>query len=196
MRIRSEEKELLVRKKTVELVAERGLDGWSMHQLAKAAGVATATLYIYFADREDLLVQVCAEVSNRLLQMSLRGLKATTPFGVGLRLQWDNRLAHFREHPLEVAFVEHLRYSPYYQQVLPLLIRSHGDLLGDFLRRAETVGELIPLPYEAYWSLAFAPLYQLFRFDSQQSNAAKTSFKLNNELIAHVFQCVIKSLTP
>ena len=196
VRTRNEEKEQLVRQKTVELVARYGLEGLSMHKLAKAAGVAAATLYIYFTDREDLLVQVCAEVTNRLLDTSLQGLTPDMSFAAGLRLQWRNRLAHYRQFPEEVAFTEHLRYSPYYQKVLPLLVEQHADRLGAFMTRAAAAGEVAPMPFELYWAVAFAPLYQLLRFDQQPQAGYSGQFVVSDTLLEQALRMVVQAVKP
>ena len=54
MRLRDEQKELLVRTKALELLVAEGFNGFSMHKLAKAANVSPATLYIYFQNKEDV----------------------------------------------------------------------------------------------------------------------------------------------
>ena len=51
MRTRDEKKEHAIRRRALEIIVERGFDGFSMQKLAKAAGVSPATLYIYFKDR-------------------------------------------------------------------------------------------------------------------------------------------------
>ncbi len=61
MRKRDTNKELAIRQKALEMIVKDGLDGFSMQNLAKAAGVSPATIYIYCKDRKDLIVQLCLE---------------------------------------------------------------------------------------------------------------------------------------
>src|ERR1043165_8078268 len=52
---------------------QEGLDGFSMQKLAKAAKVSPATLYIYYKDREDLIMRIAIEITNDLLEASING---------------------------------------------------------------------------------------------------------------------------
>ena len=58
MRTRDENKELTIREKALEMAVKDGFDGLSMQKLARAAGVSPATIYIYFKDRDDLILQL------------------------------------------------------------------------------------------------------------------------------------------
>ena len=57
MKPRDENKILDIYRATLELVKETGLAGITMGQIAKEAGLATGTVYIYFNNKEDLIVQ-------------------------------------------------------------------------------------------------------------------------------------------
>jgi hypothetical protein len=65
-----------------------------------------------------------------------------------------------------------------------------------FLKRAIEKGELIPLPKEVFWTLAFAPLYQLIHFAQDGHNMAGEPFVLTEEIMRMTFNQVIKSLKP
>src|SRR5687768_3148818 len=114
MRTRDEQKEEAIRRQAIEMIAKEGLDEFSVNKLAKAAGVSVATLYIYYKDREDLIVELCRQVSTHMLECSLKNFNPDMSFEEGLRIQWINRAAYFMEYPLEVQFIEHVRYSHYY----------------------------------------------------------------------------------
>jgi AcrR family transcriptional regulator len=58
MRTRDENKESAIRQKAIEMIVKKGFDGLSMQKLAKAADVSPATIYIYYKDRDDLIVQL------------------------------------------------------------------------------------------------------------------------------------------
>jgi|SRR5690606_19417826 TetR/AcrR family transcriptional repressor of multidrug resistance operon len=56
------DKRTLILRAALELLASCGFHGFSMKQLAKRAGVAAGTLYLYFRDREDLIRQLHREI--------------------------------------------------------------------------------------------------------------------------------------
>lgn len=196
MRTRDENKEQAIRQQTIEIVVKEGLDGLSMQKLAKAANVSPATIYIYYKDREDLIVKVCSEVSNHMLEVSLKNFHPDMRFEEGLKIQWQNRAAYFLEYPMEVQFIEQIRYSTLYEKVTGTITENFRQVMGQFISKAVRNKELVELPFEVYWSVAFAPLYQLIKFHNQGWSYANREFKLTDETMMQTLQLVLKALQP
>lgn len=196
MRTRDENKEEAIRERAVEMIAKEGLDGFGVNKLARAAGVSPATIYIYYKDKEDLIVRLGRETTSEMLWASLEGFDPEVPFAEGLKVQWMNRAAYFMKFPLKVRFVEQVRYSPVYEPVLQELIGEFRAVMGRFVQNAVARGELLPLPFEVYWSLAFAPLYQLIQFHVQGRNPAGRSFAMTEEVMMQALSLVLKALRP
>src|SRR4051812_22111894 len=100
------------------MIVTSGFDGLSMQKLATAAGVSPATIYIYFQDRDDLLMQLFEEVSARMSEVTLEGFDPEMPFAEGLKIQWINRARYCLEHPRQMHFLEQMRFSPLHQRCL------------------------------------------------------------------------------
>jgi len=196
MRTRDTDKEELVRRKAIELVVSEGLDGFSMQKLAKAAQISPATLYIYYKDREDLLVKVCLSVADHLLEVSLKDFYPEMPFAEGLAVQWRNRMEYFMKYPLETEFLEQVRYSPLHTKVHVTIASKFGSVLGPFVHRAIEHGELQRLPFEVYWSVAFAPLYQMMKFHNQGFGPSASKFELTEPVMKQALTLVLKALKP
>lgn len=193
MRTRDIDKEALVREKAIELIVAEGLDGFSMQKLARAASISPATLYIYYKDREDLLINLCLSITHHMMAVSLQDFGPEMPFADGMRLQWKNRLSYYRDFPMEMQFMEQLRYSPFYDKVKEEISQKFGNVLGPFMHRAIANGELRKVSFEVYWAVAFAPLYQLIKFESQGSHKSK-DFKLTDEIVDLAVDMVLKGL--
>lgn len=73
-----------------KLVAEYGVQGFSMHKLAKKAGVAAGTIYRYFSDKDHLLNEVRLSVLTRVAEATLSGLSDDMPLKVRFRTIWLN----------------------------------------------------------------------------------------------------------
>jgi AcrR family transcriptional regulator len=196
MRTRDANKESLIQEKAIEMIVKHGLDGFSMQKLAKAANVSPATLYIYYKDRDDLITQLATNVSNRLMETSLRGMHPKMSFADGLELQWKNRMEFYLKYPLDVEFIEQIRFTPIYDSVRTTIRKNFGDVLGKHVHNAINNGELQPLPFEVYWAIAFAPLYQLIKFHSQGNSHATENFKITDELVSQTLKLVLKALKP
>lgn len=196
MRTRDLHKESSIRKKAIEMIVKEGLDGFSMQKLARAAGVSPATLYIYYEDRDDLILQLSLYISKRLVESSLKNFHPKMTFAAGLRNQWNNRLEFFLQYPMEMEFIEQIRYSPMYEKVRENLKSSFGEVMNRFIQNAINNGELTPLPFEVYWSVAFAPLYQLIKFHAQGKSYNNNSFVLTDKIMEQTLEIVLKALKP
>ena len=184
--------------RTMELVVASGIDGFSMHKLARAVGVSPATLYVHFQDKEDLLIQVYRAALRNLSTALLADFTPDLPFAEGLRLQWRNRLRLALDNPVASDFLDTMRHSPYHASAaeeangIPQAMRA---FVGGAMRR----GEIATLPVEVFWSIAFAPLYQLVRFHRSGralscQAASSQGFQLEDSLVDLAFRHILVAL--
>ena len=82
MRPRDPSKEKAIRRKAMEIAVKEGFDGLSMHKVARAAKVSAATLYVYFEDRDDLLIQVYLEESEKAFAAMMENFDPALPFAL------------------------------------------------------------------------------------------------------------------
>ncbi|HEY9197235.1 MAG TPA: TetR/AcrR family transcriptional regulator [Mucilaginibacter sp.] len=196
MRPRDEIKEQLIKEKAIEMIVKLGLDGFGVNKLAKAAKVSPATIYIYYKDKDDLIIQLGVEIANKMMAYSFKNFSPDMDFAEGLKIQWLNRMEYFMSFPLEMEFIEIMRYTQYYQEVSKSIVVNFGSILGPFKQNAIQKGQIVSLPFEVYWSIAFAPLYQLIKFHYQGGSYANESFKLGNEQLMLTLELVLKALKP
>ena len=69
MRARDENKELRLKTEALKMIAKDGLEQFSIQKLAKKAAVSPATIYIYFKDKEDLILKLCQEAMEKIKQV-------------------------------------------------------------------------------------------------------------------------------
>lgn len=197
MRLRDEAKEQSIREKALAMIVTEGFDGLSMQKLAKAAGVSPATIYIYFKDREDLILQLYCEESLRMSEVTLKGFDPEMHFEEGLRIQWLNRATYCLQYPERMHFMEQMRLSPFHDRYHQVQESPFIKAMKTFVRNAIERKELVRLPVEVYWSIAFAPLYQLVKFHmSRRGMPGSGAFSLNETLINTTLELVLKALKP
>src|SRR6187431_3023260 len=196
MRTRDTNKEELVKQKAIEMLVKLGIEGFGMNRLAKESGVSVATLYIYYTDKEDLIKKIGIEIGQNFFNEMVRDFTPTMPFKEGLRKQWENRARFTIKHPLSVACWELLSHSSYRDSILEKSLFDFKTIMSDFLKNAIDKNELVCMPKEIFWSIAYGPLYTLLRFHNEGKNMAGTPFKLTKEATEEAFELVIKALTP
>jgi len=185
-----------IRRKALEILVKEGLDGFSMQKLARAAKVSPATLYIHYQDRDDLLFQLYREQMEALGATVLEGFDPGAPFAEGLAVQWRNRIRFYRTHPLEWCFLKQVMHSSLHELYLERAGRPIQEPMGRFVTQAVERGDLTDFgvgaewrtqyPYEAFWALAFAPLYALL----------DKGVDPDSPMLAATFQRVLRALKP
>lgn len=196
MRTRDENKESIVRQKALEMLVNEGFDGFSMQKLAKAAGVSPATLYIYYKDKEDLIVRLGIEEGKRMVEDTLVNFDPSMSFEQGLRIQWQNRAKHWLENPIESRFFEQLKHTPYREKIVGGFHDRLKEKMGQFIKNAIANNELKPMPIEVFWSVAYAPLYTLINFHFEGRSIGGRPFVWQDELMEQALQLVLKAFKP
>jgi len=194
MRTRDIGKEELVRKKAVELVVTEGLDNFSVNKLAKACGISVATLYIYYKDKDDLITQIAIDEAKKMCGRLLKNVDPEATFAEGLKQQWKNRVKEMNNHPELVNFFDQVRASNYQAKVFSVFEVEMKETLGRLWTNAVNRGEIPELPLEVYWSIAFAPLYNLIRFHKEGRSLAGKPFKMSDQVLWQTFDLALKAL--
>lgn len=114
MRTKDEAKEQLIFDTALRLIMQTGLAGLKMSELAKEAGVATGTVYIYFADKPDLIQRLYAYLLRKSVSDLNQGIKDADPLRVKIQKMTRNYLDDNLANPAYTAFFEQYYRSPYY----------------------------------------------------------------------------------
>jgi TetR/AcrR family transcriptional repressor of multidrug resistance operon len=194
MRTRNTNKVQLVKQKAIELIVKNGLEGFSMNKLAKACNVSVATLYIYYKDRDDLIIKVAIEEGRLMGDAMIKDFDPELPFEQGLRKQWENRYNYMIANPIMGLFFDQLRSSSYQQEFLSSFLKGFQLVVGKFMHNVIERGEIEAMPFEVYWSVAFAPLYNLIRFETEGQSMGGKPFKMTDEILWKTFDLVVKAL--
>lgn len=196
MRTRNAGKEMLVKEKAIALLVEEGLDGFSMNKLAKACSISVATLYIYYIDKDDLIKKLGVEEGMKMTAATMKNFDPGMPFDKGMKTQWENRSAYWIRNPVSSGFLEALRHSPHGEYVNETIAASFRPIMKKFVEKAIAHKELVPLPLEVFWSLAFGPLLTLIRFHKEKKSVGQKPFTFSNKLMYQTLDLVLKALRP
>jgi AcrR family transcriptional regulator len=128
-----------------KLFAERGYDGTSMSELTEATGLAAGGLYHYIEGKDDLLIAICDELLEPLLERA-REIVAEDAAPVeqlrGLVRAWVAHVVEHRHHMLvftqERQAIEH---EPRWRRVRSQR-RAFEQILDEVLERGEADGSM------------------------------------------------------
>ena len=134
---------------TLELVVQRGLNDTPVSAIVKQSGVSTGIIYHYFADKDDVMKALYADIKQRFTQFALAGVDLEAAWDEGLRQVWHNTYRFYVSHPRETLFLEQYENSPYYHhwdknEHSPDMARATRIIQAEI-----DAGRIKPLPIEA-----------------------------------------------
>ena len=88
---------------TDRLMAKEGSHHLSMHKLAKEAGIAAGTIYLYFKSKDELLAQFARRVFNKFVMAIEEGFDENQPFFEQYRKMWWNIWHFLQENPTALS---------------------------------------------------------------------------------------------
>lgn len=98
---------------TLALIQEHGLSGITVNMIAKKAGLATGTVYNYFENKEELIINLFDRCFHNYASDYFAGFDPAAPFKVAFRTIWMNMLRHSMARFSEQVFIEQCFHSPY-----------------------------------------------------------------------------------
>lgn len=133
MRTKDETKRADIVHYTIDLVYRRGIAGVKMAHIAKEVGLSTGTLYIYFKNKEDLLLTIFGELVQQQQQISAEQLQSDLPYQLKMKKIWMQWMQFSVNNYKEKHFIHQVKTSPYIQKAKALLNNHQGDSFIDLV---------------------------------------------------------------
>lgn len=150
----------------LELIAEQGFHGAPMADIAKKAGVAAGTIYLYFENKDVLINELHRDLEDKMITI----LQTGYPFEKTIRDKFLHLirgvLRYCLAHPLHFQYMEQYFSSPYGISLHRQRLMGKSDrpnILMDLFEQGIAQQMIKELPKAALFSLAFAPLTFLIR---------------------------------
>lgn len=135
MRTKDEEKQEALFKATVETVNEMGFVAASVSKIAKAARVSPATLYVYYENKEDLLVSTYIEIKKDFSRAILKDFDTSLPIRDILRNIWLAMSDYISKNSDKFRFVEQFSNSPFHTLVNREMVEKYFTPIHEVLQR-------------------------------------------------------------
>jgi AcrR family transcriptional regulator len=148
---------------TLKLVLERGFAGLKMADVAKEAGLATGTVYIYFKDKDDLINQLYLFLKRRKTIMFLKGIDQNEDFQTVIRKVWFAYFEVTQQNANESAFLEQYYRSPFLKSNVKEESQQLLKPIYDLLERGVKEGVIESLHTELLLAQLVGPIHELIR---------------------------------
>ena len=89
---RTADKRERILRAAIEVFAQNGFYATRVSEIAKAAGVADGTIYLYFRNKDDVLISIFEDRITKLLEVLRREIDAAEGFEARLRVVIERQL--------------------------------------------------------------------------------------------------------
>jgi TetR/AcrR family transcriptional repressor of multidrug resistance operon len=198
MRPKNLEKEEAIRSIALQIIAEEGLENLSMQKLAKAANVSPRTIYIKYADKEDLLITLFIEdVLGPYEKAVLEGFNPGMGFEEGLKKMWLNTFRYLKNNKHAFALMRYGKASPQLNNAFQQANIKQGDYFApvhDFLELNIKAGIIRKLHHDILRAMTSSPLFELVNeyFDYQDRPKQIITEKVILECCEAVIRGILK----
>lgn len=181
MRNKDEAKREEIIRATVKLVNEIGFASSSVAKIAEEADVSPATIYIYFKNKEELLVTTYVEMKQLLGRALLKDFDETRPPRDILRTFWFNGVEFMSKNRDFFQYSEQFSNSPYASLVDAREVDKYFEPLLKVLERGKSQKIIKDVPFDVLAAFVFYPITFLSK------TIVRTNIKMNEENIDRSF---------
>jgi len=161
MRIRDEEKHQAIIKATIKLVNKIGFVASSVSKIAQEANVSPATLYVYYDNKEDLLVTTYVEIKKKLSECLLQNFDESKPLRDIFKQLWFNGFEFAKKYQHLYQYVEQFSNTPYTELVNHKDIEKHFLPIYNILQKGIEQKVIKDVPMELLVVFIFHPMMLL-----------------------------------
>lgn len=181
MRVKDEFKQDALFNATVKLVNEIGFVASSVSKIASEANVSPATIYVYFENKDDLLISAYINIKLSISKAILKDFDNSQPIRDILRKVWFNMFSYISEHPDYLQFTEQFSHSPYSSLVNKSEVEKYFEPIINVLKRGIEQKIIKDICHDVLATFIFYPIFTL------SNQRICTDFEKNEENIENAF---------
>lgn len=181
MQPKANDKRARILEAAVKVFAERGFHTATVAEIARAAGVADGTIYLYFKSKDDLLLRLFDEKMTELVEEARTAVAAEKTAPAKLRRFIQLHLALVERNPdLASVLIVELRQSAQFLKAADRnKLAAYVDLIAEVIEAGQKNGELLDLVSPAVAKRAiFGALDELalgYLVSGRKNNLRKTA---------------------
>jgi AcrR family transcriptional regulator len=148
---------------TLKLITENGFAATPISLIAKEAGVAAGTIYLYFNSKEAMLQVIYLEFKEALTNATIAGFSENLPGRVAIELLLQNYLNFMLKNPLKFKFFEQFTNSPYINKLTKETGLKIFYPIVQVFERAKSERLIKDIPVQILYAHVLAPINHLLR---------------------------------
>ena len=143
---------------TLTLVNNHGFHNAPMSKIAQLAGVAPATIYLYFENKQDLVHQLYLDVKEDFSKNAFEGYHENLSVKEGFKIIWFNIAGYKLSQIKRANFLSQCDNSPMIEEVIRVEGLKNLQPLLELWERGKKEGIIKPLSAYVLYAFTINPL--------------------------------------
>ncbi|QEH42508.1 TetR/AcrR family transcriptional regulator [Chitinophaga sp. XS-30] len=136
------EKKQAIFESTLKLIREFGFHGTPVSQIAQHAGVATGTIYHYFASKDELIIALFRYSKQKIHDATFRDHNPNDTYRDRFVSIWINLVNYYSRFPEVLSFFEQFYSSPFVREIFTDETMCFQDEVSLFLKEGINSGHI------------------------------------------------------
>lgn len=134
MRPKDYKKKKAIFNATIKLVNDMGFSACTVSKIAKEAGISVGTLYLYYKNKDDVIVSAFLKIKRKMGKVLFRGVSETLAFRNNLNRMWRNMFDYVKSNRNEFYFTELVSNSHYGKMIDKEKVDKYFEPLNNVVR--------------------------------------------------------------
>lgn len=160
------DKQKAILQATLELVAEHGLTGITMSQIAKRSKASPGIIYHYFASKDEIITTLFTKIEAEYMQALMVNQPIHQLPLEAMKEVWLKTFDYFVGHPQELVFYEQFKNSAYHDEQSQHHAEETMALLVQTVMAYIQQGLIQDWPLNAIYAMTIGVAIQLAKFQS------------------------------
>lgn len=178
MRIKDEDKVPRIYNAAIRIINRDGFEGCSMSKIAREAGLAPATIYLYFDNKEDMIKKLFIHVKQGLGGSYFHNIEELKADKTTFRAIWYNYYQYVIDYIDEYIFLENFSNSPQHLNIERMHRLDYCPTFESLLNRSKAKKMLRDLNNDLIFSMLFAPMsYLVKKYSGENKRLTETELQ-------------------
>lgn len=178
----------------LQLISQGGFQQSPMSQLAKQAGVSVGTIYLYFANKDDLILALFETIRVKMQNKIFSDYSEQEPIKTRFEKLFSNLSTYYVMEKNDFIFIDQFGFSQYNKSSLDSFSARVVQAFLNFYRDGIAQKELKPFTLDVVMSLVHGPIVSLMR--KHHSGFTQVSPALLRELAQGVWEAIAVTQSP